>query len=372
MNDKRLNLKVIHITESNGWSGGAAQTLFLGKELKNYGIENIYLCPENGDLGRKAKQQGFKLYNFKPKSNLDIKESIKVSKIYDEIKPHIVHAHHPKGHNMSFIAKLLSKYKPVLVVSRRVSHPLPQNILAQIKYKSKQINAYIAVCEYVKKILVEYGIEKERIHVIYSGVDKNKYFKKEKDLNFKSSLGLNNNDFVISLIGNFSKDKGQEILLKALEILNKEGYEFKVIFAGKFTDTEDFRNMVSNYINPENALCLGLRDDVDKLLNITDISINAAIKGEALSGSIRESLACGIPVIASNIAGNSEIVKDKHNGFLFQPGNYSELAEKIKILINNEHLRKTFSENAIKTITEKFTVQKMAENTLNLYLKLLK
>ena len=112
--------------------------------------------------------------------------------------------------------------------------------------------------------------------------------------------------------------------------------------------------------------------DVERILNITDISINSSIKGEALSGSIRESLASGVPVVASDIGGNGEIVKDGYNGFLFKPADYEELAKKIEILLKNDDIRKSFSQNALKTIEDKFTLDRMVDDTLKLYYKLAK
>jgi len=369
---KKINkLKILHISEAYGWSGGANQALSLAKKLNEKGHINYIASPENGDLFIKAKQNSIETINFNPKSKSAIIDGFKLAKIIDEIDFDIIHAHHPKAHNAAVVAKIFSKSKPLLFVSRRVTHQLPSNIFAKFKYKTKNVNAYIAVCKYVANMLIDYGIEKERVFVVYSGVDKTKFFKREKDIEFKKSLGIDENETVITLIGNFSYDKGQHILIEALSILEKKGYRFSVIFAGRNTDTFQIKEMFFSKISKNKGIFLGLRNDVDKILNITDISINAAIKGEALSGSIRESLAMGVPSIASNIGGNSEIIKDGENGFLFTPGNFIELSQKIEKILNDKELREKFSENAIKTIDENFTIDTMAQKTFEIYMKFL-
>jgi glycosyltransferase involved in cell wall biosynthesis len=369
---KKINkLKILHISEAYGWSGGANQALSLAKKLNEKGHINYIASPENGDLFIKSKQNSIETINFNPKSKSAIIDGFKLAKIIDEIGFDIIHAHHPKAHNAAVVAKIFSKSKPLLFVSRRVTHQLPSNIFAKFKYKTKNVNAYIAVCKYVANMLIDYGIEKERVFVVYSGVDKTKFFKREKDIEFKKSLGVDENETVITLIGNFSYDKGQHILIEALSILEKKGYRFSVIFAGRNTDTFQIKEMFFSKISKNKGIFLGLRNDVDKILNITDISINAAIKGEALSGSIRESLAMGVPSIASNIGGNSEIIKDGENGFLFTPGNFIELSQKIEKILNDKELREKFSENAIKTIDENFTIDTMAQKTLEIYIKFL-
>jgi glycosyltransferase involved in cell wall biosynthesis len=368
MKNKQI-LKILHISESYGWSGGANQAQTLAKELNKKGHINYIACPENGDLYKKAKENSIETFNFNPKTKSAILDGFKISKLIDEIKFDVIHAHHPKAHNAAVVAKFLSRHKPVLVVSRRVSHSLPKNILAKLKYKTSLVDAYIAVCEYVKNILVNYGIDEKKIYVIYSGVDRKKFFKKEKDMEFKKELGINYDEFVITLIGNFSYDKGQHILIDALDILRKKGYRFKVIFAGKNTDSDELKRMFQKKLPIEWGVFLGLRDDVEKILNITDINVNAAIKGEALSGSLREAMALGVPSVASDIAGNREILKDGFNGFLYNPGNYISLATKLEILINNTELRNIFSNNATKTIDEKFSIDTMVEKTLDVYMK---
>jgi glycosyltransferase involved in cell wall biosynthesis len=364
-------LKVLHITESNGFSGGVNQALYLARLIKDKGVDNFFASPNPSILREKAKDE-FSFFDFKPEGNLDFKTILKLKKIFETKKFDIVHSHHPKAHNYSFWAKKLSKYKPVLVVSRRVSHPIPTNLLAKIRYLSKEVNKYIAVSKSVEEILINYGIEKDKIAVIYSGVDTKRFNKKEKDLEFKKSLGFKDDDFIISHIGNFSNEKGQFFTIMASKILIDKGYKFKIIFAGMKTDKNEIKELFNKSDIPiDYGIFLGFRDDVERILNITDISVNSSIKGEALSGSMRESLASGVAVVASDISGNREIVKDGENGFLFRPGNYFELAQKLEILINNKEMREKFSKNAVDTIEEKFTVNRMAENTLNLYRELI-
>lgn len=364
-------ITILHVSEAFGWSGGAAQCLFLAEELRKKGHENLIACPSGGDLYKKARSAGFEIYDFSPSGKTDFSAAWELKNIYLKRSVDVVHAHHPKAHNMCLIAKLFSSRKPVLAVSRRVSHKLPENFLARLKYRTGLVNAYLPVCDYVKKMLLDYGIDEKRLFTVYSGVDKSRYFKKEKDLVFKKSLNLKENDFVISLIGNFSIDKGQKIFIDALSILRKKGFSFRALFAGKNTDSIELKKMFYNGPGEEKAVFLGLRDDVERLLNITDINVNAAIKGEALSGSLREAMACGVPSVASAIAGNGEILKDGYNGFLFNTGDPVSLAEKLQVLMEDEKLRENFSQNAVLSVDEKFTVTAMANETLKIYLSLL-
>lgn len=363
-------LRILHVSESYGWSGGAAQCLFLADYIRNKGHENVIASPKGGDLHLKALKAGFETFDFSPSSKMDIKASLVFASFYDSRNFDIVHAHHPKAHNACLIGKIFSKSRPILVVSRRVSHPLPSNILARMKYKTRFVNAYIPVCDYVANMLKDYGIEQERIFKVYSGTDRRKYRPLPKDFSFKKTLGLNEDDFVISLIGNFSCDKGQHVFINALEILKNKGIHFKAIFAGKNTDGNELKSMFASKLDLNLGVFLGFRNDVEKLLNITDVNVNAAIKGEALSGSLREALCCAVPSVASNIAGNAEILKDGFNGYLFKPGDFVALAEKLESMIKDRVLLKKMSISAAESANEKFSIEKMGEETLKVYLKI--
>lgn len=356
-------MNILHITESNGFSGGVNQAILISREFEKYKINSSFACPTNALL--RERVTSYPVFDFNPKGSFDFKTILNLKKLFETQKFDVILAHHPKAHNYSFWAKKISKHKPILIAFRRVSHPIPSNIFVKTRYKSDDTDLIIAVSKSVEKILIEYGINPQKIWVVYSGVDTSVFYKKEKDLNFKKSLGLNENDIVISHIGNFSKEKGQEITLKAASLLYTKGYKFKLLFAGLNTDSNQMKELISkSQISLDKTVLLGLRKDVDKILNITDISVNSSIKGEALSGAIRESLACGVCVVVSNISGNNEIVIDGVNGYLFEKENYNMMAEKLEILIKNKELREKFSKNAIATISEKFTINKTAQEII--------
>ncbi|MDP2867046.1 MAG: glycosyltransferase, partial [Elusimicrobiota bacterium] len=183
-------LKILHITESFGWSGGAAQALSLARELRALGHENLIACPAAGDLGRKAAADGFKVLHFQPKRDYDLKTAFALSRLLDEIKPDLLHAHHPKAHAMGLLAKFLAKHKPVFVFTRRVSHPIVTGFFAKLKYTSRLIDGCIAVAESVRGLLLAYGLHTSRVRTIYSGTDTDRFSPRPPDPGIVKELAL--------------------------------------------------------------------------------------------------------------------------------------------------------------------------------------
>ena len=365
-------LKVLHITESRGWSGGAAQALFLACQLREAGHQNIIACPSDGDLGRKAAAKGFEVVHFQPRRDYDLATAFRLTGLINSLRPDVLHAHHPKAHAMGLIAKFLARHKPVFIVTRRVSHPIVKTFFARLKYKSSLIDGFIAVAESVRGLLTAYGLPEDRVRTIYSGTDTSLFCPRPPDPDIKEELRLPAGLPVVMLIGNFSADKGQHVLLKAAKTLYRGGLDFALVFAGRGTDSPELRKLFSlEGLPQEKARFLGLRDDVEKLLSVASVSVNAAVKGEALSGGIRESLAMGIAAVASDISGNSEIVKDGVTGLLFPPGDAAALAGRVETLLKDASLRDGLTKRSVALVRDNFTVEVMGKRTLAYYRELL-
>ncbi|MBI4802457.1 MAG: glycosyltransferase [Elusimicrobia bacterium] len=366
------NLKILHVSESFGWSGGAAQALALAARLQKYGYDNAIACPRGGDLWKKAAAAGLRLFPFKPRRDYDLPCAVKLAALLNRRKPEILHAHHPKAHAMCLMAKAIAGHKPVLVVTRRVSHPLIKTVFARLKYKSSLIDGYIAVAGAVRRMLVDYGLPPRRVRIIYSGVDSARFKPGPPSERVLKELALPQGAPALGLIGNFSRDKGQHVFVEAAARLLKEGLDFTLIFAGRETDSAAMKKLLAAHgVPPEKVRLLGLRHDVPELLSVMTLSVNAAVKGEALSGSIRESMAAGVPVIASDIAGNGEIVIDGKTGLLFPSGDSETLYRRLKYALSDPGTVRALAVRGLEFVRENFTVEAMVRKTLLYYSALL-
>ncbi|HBA62119.1 MAG TPA: hypothetical protein DCZ92_15160 [Elusimicrobia bacterium] len=365
-------LTVLHVTESHGWSGGAAQALYLARELRSGGHTNIFACPVDGDLGKRAAADGFEVFHFRPIRDYDLRTAFTLARLIDARRPDVVQAHHPKAHTMGLLAKFLARHKPVFIFTRRVSHPIVSGFFAKLKYTSRLIDGCIAVAESVRALLINYGLKPEKVRTVYSGTDTSLFSPRSPDPAITAELCLPPGLPVVMLVGNFSEHKGQHVLLKAAKTLYARGRDFILVFAGRETDSEGIKEIAAKENVPlEKCRFLGLRNDVARLLSTATVSVNAAVKGEALSGSVRESLAMGVPAAASDISGNSEIVEHGVTGLLFPPGDAGALADALERLLKDKELCAALSRNSAALVRAKFTVQAMGERTLAYYRELL-
>jgi glycosyltransferase involved in cell wall biosynthesis len=180
----------------------------------------------------------------------------------------------------------------------------------------------------------------------------------------------------IIYLGRVDETKGVHILLKAIKILQEESFrDFYCVIAG--FGPYDYIKRLQDYLkenNIRNVYFVGQLEKIKlyELLQQSLFSVAPSLLYDNMPNSVLESLAAGTPVIASNHGSFPEIIIDGDTGMLFDPGDTTDLSNKIKILLGNNELPIKMSKNAKKYIKENHSPEKHYENIMNLYDKLRK
>ncbi|HVE11890.1 MAG TPA: glycosyltransferase [Elusimicrobiota bacterium] len=364
-------MKILFVTESQGWSGGAAQLLLLAKGLKAKGADVRLASPEDGEVARRAKAAGIPHIPFHPRQDYDLVSAARLARILDAERFEVLHAHHPRAHAVCVAAAYLASNRPVLVVTRRVSFPLPKNVFSRLKYRNPRIDGFVAVAEAIRQELLRGGVRAERVRTIPSGVETADFAPRPKDEALAAELGLPAGVPVIGKIGNHGEWKGQDHFLAAAAALAKRGRRAVFVLAGRDTDSEDLLAKAKELgLEPGTARFLGFRADVPRILSLLSVSVNAATKGEGISGALRESLAMGVPVCASDAGGNAELVEDGVTGRLFKAGDPEDLARVLAELLDDPAAARAQAERGRALVLERYSVDKMVERTDEYYREL--
>ena len=173
---------------------------------------------------------------------------------------------------------------------------------------------------------------------------------------------------VVAMIGRFQRGKDFDTFLDAIKIVNKHTQGIKFLLIGQGENLERYRKRVSDE-TIKNVIFTGFRDDIEKIMMITDIVVQCtnASHNEGVSNVIMEALAMGVPVIATNAGGTPEIIDKGVNGYLIEAGDSVALASNIEKLINDSSLRRKLSEGGKNTIANKFTIKKMVDDYCKIY-----
>lgn len=208
-------------------------------------------------------------------------------------------------------------------------------------------------------------------YVIYNGFDFNRI---PRNVNIKEKrkiLGVNTR-FLAVMCARVNQAKDWQSYLDLARLCHVNCVDITFLALGE-------GNMLSHYqkitkSTQSNVHFIGRRSDVEEILIASDFSFlftNSRLHAEGVSNSILESMAVGTPVVATKGGGTPEIVDSGCNGFLVDEFDSQTAYKRLLQLIDDEELRRTFTENAIDTVRSKFDLSKMTADYLALYNKLL-
>jgi len=224
----------------------------------------------------------------------------------------------------------------------------------------KKVSFIICVSEYVKQILIRRGIDEKYIKVIYNGVNEiynNRNQRPEVNYELKRPITK------ILLAGSLQWNKGIHVAIEAAHILKKKNFSFILYIAGEVAEGGEIsykkylNNLVERWKLQKKVVFLGWVNNVHLYMEEANIVILPSINEESFGLAIAEAMYFGKPVIGSNIGGLKEVIKDKFNGFLIEPGDSMELAEKIMVLGNDNELRNYLGNNGRNLVRSKFNIK---------------
>jgi len=232
-----------------------------------------------------------------------------------------------------------------------------------LKLSIKKCTKAFPVSNAIKKMLLSKKIKENKIKIIHNPIEINKKIKTK----LKKELGIKKEEKIILYCGRLSKDKGIYFTINAIKDLDNIVF---LIIGKKRNYYSELNNLVKKLDISKKIKFIGFIDNskIKEYYSITDLVVHPCTYYEPLSRMLLEAASYGIPIIASNIGGNSEIVENDVNGFLVK--NTKELKNKIEKLINNEKLAKKMGEESKEKIKKEFSYKKISKRLIEEYKKL--
>ena len=296
----------------------------------------------------------------------------------------IVHTHTPK---ISLLGQMAAYYARVPVIVNTVHGFYFHDNMRPLKRKFYILMEKIAA-KFSSKILsqskedIDTAIKlkickPEIIRQLGNGIDLNRFCKKRFDTNFavkkRKELNLQEDAFVVGIVGRLVREKGYMELFEALSGLLKKGYNVRLLSIGPkepekpdaISVSETDRFEISDRVH----FC-GQREDVDELMMTMDIYTLPSYR-EGYPRSAMEASAMSLPVIATDIRGCREVVDDGETGFLVPVRDAKALEQAIERLIENKELRSEMGKKARKKAEVVFDEQNVINIIMEEYKELL-
>jgi glycosyltransferase involved in cell wall biosynthesis len=252
---------------------------------------------------------------------------------------------------------------------------------SQIKLKSLSqrtacclADRVVANSSAVRNWLVSLGVDHNHIDVIPNGIAVNERLTRSRDFGIRHELGIHPKAPVVAVISRLNPGKGIEYLLKAVVAVREQFPEARfLIVGGSYFDPayKPSLELLARELNvADRVVFTGERNDIQQLLQEVNISVLPSL-GEGLSNSLLESMAAGLPVIATNVGGNPEIVQDGKTGFLVPARDENALSDAILRVLKAPELGERFGQAGYERVRTHFSLAATVRKTEELYAMLL-
>ncbi|NQT23548.1 MAG: glycosyltransferase family 4 protein [Candidatus Omnitrophica bacterium] len=262
-----------------------------------------------------------------------------------------------------------------IIFSDRISGSLNKKneikkLLVTIKniFLMKLIKKIICVSQYVlNRDKMIPGIDASKLTCIFNGVNLNRFNPTLKMSANRRDFNVNKDDFVVSTAAHLISVKGIDYLIKAAASLIEQHKDMIFVIAGEGQEKAELESLVMALGLGHKVRFVALRNDVEKLLSLSDVFALPSVWQEANSWAISEASACGVPVVATSVGGSPEIVKDKVAGILVPPKDHSAIAGAIDFLYKNKEARKNMSAKAAENAKKYLNLERMVAETIKVY-----
>lgn len=365
-------VRVLFIVPSLSRGGAEAQLVDLVNGLDTTAFEVHLLCFQPYlDQLKRLDQGRVKFHHVLRGSRLDWSVARKVAEVVDQHSIDIIHATLQYSLLYGWLGRALAKKHPKIVAALHttISSDFKEEMQNRLVYQwlLRQCHGVIFVCNKQRDYWVaKYPFLQDISTVIHNGVDAD-WFKPDSDgtlrLKSRETMNIPANAFVVVCVALFRKEKGQQYLVKAAEML---GGSIFLLFAGDGSLRPEIERQAREAGITEYTRFMGLVDDVRKVLHVADLSVIPSTAVETFSIAMLESLSMCVPVLGSDIGGMSEAVIPEVTGMLVAPGDVDDLVQQLKYFLDHRDRVKEMGNNGRNLVRREFSKEKMVVETARL------
>lgn len=230
------------------------------------------------------------------------------------------------------------------------------------------LDGAIATSNEQEKILRRYFfVKKEKIYKAFNGVDIN-LFRPIQNSFIRGKYNLTN-ERILLCVARIVVDKGIQNIVHAMPLILKEMPNTKLMIVGDGSYMPTIRRLVKKYDLEKHVVFIGFAkfEELPHYFNVCDVFVNPTIRQNGYDLTIVEAMACGKPVVVSNIGSVPTVVKHNVDGILVPPRDVDMLSEKVTKVLKDKKLASMLGNAARKKIVKKFSLDKMVENTIKVY-----
>ena len=359
-------MKILFVNHSSTLTGAPISCYNIITHLDS-NLSPFYASKKDGPIITMLNERGIKTFIVNTKTHINILCIIKFLKIIKENKIELLHLNSLT--NICKYAGIAGYIAHIPIIWFVREDPLA-NKSKKLKYWLNRLSSKIIFVDNDTKLKLLGNRIHKKVEVIPNGVDL-AYYKPEKSNFLFNVFNISQNNLLIGYIGSIVKRKGVNYLIEAFGEIKPFYNSVKLIIIGTYlTKYKDYYNhikeMIRKYNLEKDIYFTGAIKNVKDAMNCLDIIVLPSLD-ERCSRTLLECMACAKPIIATNVGGNPEIIKDGFNGILIEAENSKQIAEALKKLIENQNLRISLGTNGRLIAEKNFNIKTNMEKIKTIY-----
>jgi glycosyltransferase involved in cell wall biosynthesis len=369
-------LRILHTNFHRGWGGQPSRILMLSRSLSEQGHEVVIAAPAGSLLAERARQWGLETFEeprfLKSKHILSaVRDASCLHHLLLRRKFDLLDAHGSQDLWAAAAALRLGRQPLPLIYTRHNTKEVRFHVLNRFLYRNlvdHLIVASASVLERYEPFLSCGDIPRERISVVHSSYWEERFNSEVRPAPLCLEMkGEGGECLLVGVVGRLVPDKGGTYFLKAAAQVASELPAVRFLFVGRGTEEERLRREAANLGLAERVRFLGFREDIPQITAALDLSVLPSVDCDASSAVLKEAMAVGKPVVATDIGGAREIVEHGKTGLVVPPGDPVALAQAIKQILQREDRGRAMGKEGQRRVKSEFSIRRLVEGTLAAY-----
>ena len=363
-------LTIVQMLEKTGFATGSVVQMFeAAKGLAARGHVVLAVTRPNSEMARRCAEASIEHVGLPLRNEFDVVSARRFARLARGRKVDVVHVHKGIAHAVAWGATFVGAHYG-LVVNRGVSFPI--DFVSGFKYRSRRVNRIVCVAESIRRVVIATGrVPAHKVGVIYAGVDLERFDPtKAHPEAVREEFGIPSEARVVGHVG--MRDwKGWKELMKAFPAVRADHPKAHLLLVACRTDAQREGVLeLAREMGLAGAVTATMeRSDMPDVLAACEVVVDPSWAGTGITGTIREAMALGKPVVATAVAGNPELVEDGVSGILVLPRDVPMLTAAVSRLLRDSELAARLAAAGQERVRQNFSTEPRIARLEALYLR---
>jgi len=347
-------MKILHTESSLGWGGQEIRVLTEARGVARLGHEVLLAAPEESRIHREAARFGVASQALpigrKGLSGIAAMRTLLASRAFD-----VVNTHSSTDSWLAAVARASGAGKAAIVRTRHISAPVPRNFATRWLYR--QAARIVTTGDKLRaQVIEETGVAPELVVSVPTGIDLARFAPGDRTA-ARAATGLPADKLVVGIVATLRSWKGHRYLIEAVAAMARPDVELAIVGDGPQREALEAQARAAGIA----VRFAGNQDDVAPWLQSFDLFCLPSYANEGVPQALMQAMACGLPVVTTDVGSIGEIVTDGVTGVLVAPQDASAIRAALEALLQDAAQRRSLGEAAAARARERFGEARMVE-----------